>query len=125
MNVEKIRIAKDSKPFSKGDAFFWITVAVVITALCLAFFLTRKTGDTVKIESPTVNATYPLSVNRRVSIGSLTVVIDEGRVSVVDADCPDKICEQGAISQTGQSIVCLPNRVVIVVLDDSLDGVVG
>ncbi len=38
----------------------------------------------------------------------------DGRVRMVDSACPDKLCVRtGWISRPGESIVCLPNRVVI------------
>lgn len=43
-----------------------------------------------------------------------TIEIAGGRVRMIAADCPDKICmHTGAISESGQSIVCAPNRVVV------------
>ena len=42
------------------------------------------------------------------------VIITGGAAYMSEADCPDKICvKQGKISRLGQSIVCLPNRVVV------------
>jgi len=42
-----------------------------------------------------------------------------GRVRMVDSACPDKLCVQtGWISRPGESIVCLPNRVVVEVVGD-------
>ena len=32
------------------------------------------------------------------------------------ADCPDKLCvNQNAVSKNGESIICLPNKVVVTV----------
>ncbi len=55
--------------------------------------------------------------------GELTVIgyqgesyleISGGRVHMIDSACPDKLCvKTGWISRPGESIVCLPNRVVI------------
>ena len=46
--------------------------------------------------------------------GSNTVVIENGTVYMKDADCPDKLCEKtGKISKNGETIVCLPHRVVV------------
>lgn len=46
--------------------------------------------------------------------GESHVEIEGGRVRMVDSACPDKLCVRtGWISRPGQSIVCLPNRVVI------------
>lgn len=46
--------------------------------------------------------------------GSNLVVVKDGGVCVFEASCPDKICvHQGIIRQSGQIIVCLPNRVMV------------
>lgn len=40
--------------------------------------------------------------------------IKDGQVSVTFATCPDQICvHQGAISKKGETIVCLPHKLVI------------
>lgn len=45
--------------------------------------------------------------------GSNRILIENGRVRASEADCPDKICvKQGFVSQNGESIVCLPNRMI-------------
>ena len=44
--------------------------------------------------------------------------IDGGGVSMISADCPDKLCmKRGRISGGDLPIVCLPNRVVISIED--------
>ncbi|HRR92028.1 MAG TPA: NusG domain II-containing protein [bacterium] len=36
------------------------------------------------------------------------------KVRILSSPCPDKLCvKQGYISESGQVIICLPNRVVI------------
>ncbi|MDO4291675.1 MAG: NusG domain II-containing protein [Eubacteriales bacterium] len=63
-------------------------------------------------------------------LGENIVQVADGSVSVTWADCPDQLCvRQGRISSAGQSIVCLPHRLVIY-LDDGdgkggLDAVAG
>ena len=48
--------------------------------------------------------------------GHDTLVIEEGRACVRNSDCPDHLCEgMGWIDSSGESIVCLPNRVVVTV----------
>ena len=47
---------------------------------------------------------------------SNTVRIRGGRVSVCAASCPDGLCvRHRAVSRAGESIICLPNRVVVTV----------
>ncbi len=44
------------------------------------------------------------------------VVIEDGKVDSVYANCPDKVCvNMPDIDQVGESIVCMPNRLVITV----------
>ena len=43
-----------------------------------------------------------------------------------EADCPDKLCvHQKAISAENESIVCLPNRVVVTVTNSKKEGMDG
>ena len=46
-----------------------------------------------------------------------TVVVRDGRVCVVNANCPDKICVRtGWIQYDGQMIVCLPHKLIVTVV---------
>ena len=48
------------------------------------------------------------------------MVISDGKVRVDLADCPDGICvAHRPIFRDGESIVCLPNRVVVTVITDN------
>lgn len=53
-----------------------------------------------------------------------TIHIENHRISVVDATCPDKLCiKQGAVKSPVLPIVCLPNGLVIKISDYSTDRV--
>lgn len=48
------------------------------------------------------------------------------RVRMVDSACPDKLCVRtGWISRPGESIVCLPNRVVVEIVSGGGPDVVN
>jgi hypothetical protein len=50
------------------------------------------------------------------SLGFNTVQIAGGQVCVESADCPNQNCvQQGAISEPGQTVVCLPHKLVIAI----------
>ena len=50
------------------------------------------------------------------SADSNTVVVEKGRACVLEANCPDRICiRQGWIQYEGDSIVCLPHKLVVTV----------
>jgi hypothetical protein len=64
-----------------------------------------------------VAESYPLNTDREIKLnysGHNLLRIEDGRARIVGADCPDKLCmKQGSIAKTGETIVCLPHRVVI------------
>lgn len=42
------------------------------------------------------------------------LVIENGSVFIKEANCPDKLCvKQGTISKSGESIICLPHKIVV------------
>ena len=48
--------------------------------------------------------------------GTNTIEISDCRVRMLEADCPNHLCmHQGWIRFEGQSIVCLPNKVTVIV----------
>lgn len=64
-----------------------------------------------KIDLDSVNGSISFDVR---GAGVNTIEAEHGRIRVVSADCPKKICvSQGWISSSALPIVCLPNKVVI------------
>ena len=50
------------------------------------------------------------------------MLVEKGQISMLEADCPDKVCvKQGAISDGARPIICLPNNVLIKLTDDEND----
>jgi len=40
--------------------------------------------------------------------------IEKGRIRIIDADCPGKLCvKTGWITESGQSVICLPHKLII------------
>lgn len=100
----------------------WILISVIaFLALALVVFLnvSRHTGAyaVVSVDKSEVkrlslfrDATYRIE-----GVGGYNeLVIEGGEAYLSDADCPDKLCmKMGRISKEGQSIICLPHRVVV------------
>ena len=83
----------------------------------------RVDGVETERHALTEDGTYPLNG------GSNILVIGEGQAWLSEANCPDLLCvRQGKIRYTGQSIICLPNRLTVTVEGgepDEVDAVVG
>lgn len=48
-----------------------------------------------------------------------TIHIEDGKIWIHDATCPDKVClSQGKISNDGELIVCLPNKLLVQIKDN-------
>lgn len=105
----------------KRDIMLIATLIIVcVAAFLIINFVVKKDGITaaVKVDG---NIVYMLPLEKNASVtvegyqgGSNTVVIENGTVYMKDADCPDKLCEKtGKISKNGETIVCLPHRVVV------------
>jgi len=103
----------------KADIFVicFILAATLLATGAAVFF--KSEGRTVTI---TVNnelyGSYSLFENREIDIvtenGSNSVVIDNGKAYMASADCRDKICvNHSRISKIGDTIVCLPHKVVV------------
>ena len=107
----------------KADIILFIALVVIGLAASAALSLSHGeagAGAKVVIESGgELYATYPLSEDRTISVpapgrGENVVEISGGTVSVTEASCKNQVCvRHGAISKTGESIVCLPNRLVV------------
>ena len=72
--------------------------------------------------------TYSLDENIVVDIdGTNRLTIQDKKAYMTWADCPDQLCvRQKPASKDGESIICLPNKIVISIVggeEDELDGV--
>jgi len=100
-----------------------LLIVIIIVISCILFLANRIIFSTparqveISVDGEVVNT---LDLNQDADIlvegyngGTNRIVIKDGRVHVSEATCPDKICvHQGWIEQTGESIVCLPNRMI-------------
>ncbi|MCR5431290.1 MAG: NusG domain II-containing protein [Lachnospiraceae bacterium] len=120
--------------FKKHDLIIY---ALVLILLVCSFFLWGSalgaTGDYAVISvNGHEEARLPLSSDAEEVIegfAGLTcrILIKDGAASVIEADCPDKLCVgHSPISRSGDSIVCLPARITVTILgteDSEVDGV--
>jgi len=105
------------------------TVIIILFVLCLmaliinhAFFSNDGSFAVVTINGVEY-ARLPLSSDCELDIpsgnGFNSLVISDGTAYIKAASCPDKVCvNHKAVSHAGETIICLPNKVVIEIILD-------
>lgn len=116
----------------KRNTFFLILF--IITAALGGFlaqrvFLRRAGSWALILRDGEEYARMPLDETAELLVGDEQlgynrVRTEGGFVFVEEADCPDKICvREGKIRYAGESIACLPHKLIITVEADRQDGV--
>ncbi|MBQ8596669.1 MAG: NusG domain II-containing protein [Lachnospiraceae bacterium] len=104
----------------KHDIIF-IAVILVLALLMWGYmrYIGTGNGDTVVVlQDGREIGHYPLSEDNIYIIAYgeeyNLLMISNGEAFVSDADCPDGLCvKQRAVSKDGESIICLPHKLVI------------
>lgn len=103
-----------------------ILVLGIFLAMVIFFFIFKlglTKGDTLKIlvdgkEKYTFKTSQNIQKTLIGQYGENTVKIKDGEVWISDADCKDKICVgHKKISNVGETIVCLPHKLVLEIID--------
>ena len=73
-----------------------------------------------------VYGSYDLSQDQEIVIQTdghqNKITINQGVAQITEADCHNHLCiKQGGISKINQSIVCLPNRVVVRIIGEEAE----
>ena len=111
------------KTFGRRDLILLLAV-LVIGLIGIVILYTRPAALNGEVEVAVdgeVVMTLPLSEDTEVTIegvdgGENLLVIQDGTAKIESASCPDGICVRHyAISRDGESIICLPNRVVVTI----------
>ena len=113
---------------ARNDVIFIAILLIVCAVGMFYLFVLRDSGNTVKVMvDGEIYGTYSLSDNITEDIitgdngtNINRFVISDGKVYMENASCPDGICvAHRAIFRDGESIVCLPNKVVITVFTEN------
>ncbi len=113
----------------RADFIVYLTIGIAVCLLLFAAPNNHK-GTVVSVVTPDQTYQYLLNDDRTVTIPSkgytLTVCIQNGQVSVTEADCPDLVClHTMPISENQSMILCVPAQVKICILEEggTLDGI--
>lgn len=114
----------------RNDVILAAVILVIAVAGLLFIKFTKVPGNSVVVKIDGVE-TYRYSLDENIKFeiktgkdnqDSNVVVMEDGKVRVASADCPDGICtEYRPISNVGETIICLPHKVVIEIVGDNTD----
>lgn len=109
-----------------------VIVVLIIVALgssAVPFISSHKNFNDKYVEIEVKGKLFkrlPLDNNRskritvQTDLGKNIIEITNGKVKIIDADCPDKICiKDGSIDKPGDVLVCLPHKVLIQIKGES------
>ena len=120
------RSGSDStKKFYKNDMILILFFLIIGLAAFIFMQLQGKSGAEVKVSVNNKEyGIYSLDKDQTITIGEddwqNILVIKDGKANMTKADCPDKICvNHAAISKKGETIVCLPHKVVVEVINEA------
>lgn len=119
----------------KADKYLIIGILVIaaLSFLCIKIFMNgsadkiriTRDGELYKEVSLDENQTIVIEIPGEE--GSNTLEVKDGYAKMIDSDCPDHLCEQQhRISKKGETIICLPNKVIVEVQskeEPEIDGV--
>jgi hypothetical protein len=120
-------------PVCLNDVILFAGLIVIGVLLFVVFVLSKSDGANADVYvDGKLAASYSLNSDANVNLnfsGYNRLEIKDGRASVTDANCPDKLCvHQKSISKDGETIICLPHKTVIKISGgdkSDIDGAVG
>jgi hypothetical protein len=116
---------------TENDDSFYRTTKIDLVLIVLVLFLSTFSIILVSVNRirqsalPKVASIYQentkleelnLEIDGITSIlnGKMKIEVKSGKIRILDSDCPQKVCvKMGWIDNSGQTIVCMPNHVLI------------
>lgn len=117
---------------NKNDLFLVGILLVFSVCFIVVFRLNQKDSSIAKVYyEDEVILEIDLDIDKNYIVegynGQVQIEVNNKRIKVSDEKSPLHLCsKQGYISKSYETIVCLPNKIVIKIEDEEkLDGVVG
>ena len=110
---------------------YWLMIFGAVAVVCIALTLPLLRQDQARFAEITSKGqpikTVDLMIDQEFTVdGKNTVTVQDGKIAVTWADCPDHYCMKRGFCSGGTDIVCLPNRLVISFLgEQEVDAAIG
>ena len=107
------------KKYRADIVLIGLLIIMAFISYIVIFNFMSKHGDVVEVYSQSklikkvpldTDTEFEVKIDNHVNV----IRVENGFVFILDADCPDKLCKkQGKIRNSGETIICLPNKIVI------------
>ena len=116
---------------NKNDIFLILTILIFATIGFIFVFSNQKDGSQVVVYYKNeIVLNVPITENNIYhvdgSLGDVVIEVNNNKVRVNEENSPRHLCSnQGWISNSYESIICLPNQIVInIENDENLDAII-
>lgn len=103
-----------------------LSLALLVLSIILAVLLGKTNSNLPKVlrieKDSKLYGEYDLSIDREIVLEDKNhynkIIIKNGKATMYEANCPDQICvHMHDISKSGETIICLPNKVFLEIVD--------
>lgn len=111
----------------KNDIILLCSVIAASALLFAVFFILSSDNKEIAVVTVDGEEYARLSLDNDTELvieteyGVNILVIENGKVYISDADCPDKTCVKTGCADSMKSIVCLPHRLTVTVEKDGAE----
>jgi len=115
---------------NKNDIKLVIVLLIIILISFIAYFVTKKDAtkayvyykdELIKEIDLSINNTYQVMGEQ----GEVIIEVLNNQIRVIKENSPYHLCsKQGFINNSNQSLICLPNKIVITISGEDVDTVV-
>lgn len=108
----------------KHIADIFLIIGLFVLTIILSIFIYKKQlTDNLYVEvsiDGKIDSRFVIDKDVEIMLSTGNkLIIKDGLVSIHEANCPDKLCiKQGSISKMNESIICLPNKLIVRIVQD-------
>ncbi len=112
---------------NKNDWILISTILILSGILFLIYFLNKSTTNIAYVyHANDLIMTIDLTIDQQYVVngdnGIVKIEVIDNKIRVVEENSPRHLCsKQGFISNSGQSIICLPNKIIIDLPNENID----
>lgn len=116
-----MNLSKDKKLLRNDLALIAFIVCIAVLIILIADNKAKSSYAIINYSDGSKEAVF-LSEDRTIEVdtelGRNVISIHDNSICICEADCKDELCvKQGEICRAGESVVCLPHKISILIVD--------